>query len=142
MGCPDLTIWQLARHVGVITSSSCSVMAVRSGDHLRRRHEGYLRSDLLVATLRSNHEVNNSIAMSFCMPVSGRDPGPRCNVVTSSRVALVPTGLHAWELICVVRTLCLSHRSWKNPSTHEVQVSTSVALSAPFRAVKQKKNNR
>jgi hypothetical protein len=33
-------------------------MAVRSGNHLQRRHEGYLRSDLLVATLRSIREVN------------------------------------------------------------------------------------
>jgi hypothetical protein len=32
-------------------------MAVRSGDHLQRRHEGSLYSDLLAATLRSNREV-------------------------------------------------------------------------------------
>jgi hypothetical protein len=45
---------------GVIASPSCSVMAVRSDDHLRQRHEGYLHSDLLVATLRSNREVASS----------------------------------------------------------------------------------
>jgi hypothetical protein len=38
----------------VIASSSCSVMAVHSSGHLRRRQEGYLRSDLLAATFRSN----------------------------------------------------------------------------------------
>jgi hypothetical protein len=42
----------------VIASSLSSVMAVRSSDHLRRRHKGYLRSDLLAATLRSNREVD------------------------------------------------------------------------------------
>jgi hypothetical protein len=33
-------------------------MAARPGDDLRQRHEGYLRSDLLAATLRSNREAN------------------------------------------------------------------------------------
>jgi hypothetical protein len=33
-------------------------MEVRFGDHLQRRHGGYLRSDLLTATLRSNREAN------------------------------------------------------------------------------------
>jgi hypothetical protein len=33
-------------------------MVVRSSDHLQRRHKGYLRSDLLTATLRSNREVD------------------------------------------------------------------------------------
>jgi hypothetical protein len=28
-------------------------------DHLQRRHEGYVRSDLLAATLRSNREVDD-----------------------------------------------------------------------------------
>jgi hypothetical protein len=32
-------------------------MAVRSGDHLWQRHEGYLRSDLPAATLRSDREA-------------------------------------------------------------------------------------
>jgi hypothetical protein len=58
VGCPDLTILQLARQVGVIASSSRIVMAVRSGDHHQRRHEGYLRIDLLATSLRSNREVD------------------------------------------------------------------------------------
>jgi hypothetical protein len=42
VGYPDLTFSQLARQVGVIASSSCSAMIVHSGDHLQRRHEGFL----------------------------------------------------------------------------------------------------
>jgi hypothetical protein len=33
-------------------------MAVRSGDHLRRQDEGFLRSNLFPATLRFNREVD------------------------------------------------------------------------------------
>jgi hypothetical protein len=79
--------------------------------------------------------------MSFCMPVSGRDPGPRCNLVTSSRVALVPAGLHAWESIYTARTPCLSRRSWKNPSaTHEVQVGGR-ECSIPCSQTKEKQSS-
>jgi hypothetical protein len=67
MGCPDLTIWQLARQVGVIASSSCSVMAVRSGDQLRRQHEGSLRSNLLAATSNLS-SIGGRRAWNFLRP--------------------------------------------------------------------------
>jgi hypothetical protein len=42
----------------VIASSSCSMMAIHSGDRIRRRHEGYLCSDQLAVTHRSDCRVH------------------------------------------------------------------------------------
>jgi hypothetical protein len=49
-------------------------MTVRFGDHLRRRHEGYLRSNLLAATLRSNREVDVFVQQTAHQHFFGGNP--------------------------------------------------------------------
>jgi hypothetical protein len=49
-------------------------MVVRSGDHLRRRREGYLLSDLLAATHQSNREVNVFVLLTARQKFSASHP--------------------------------------------------------------------
>jgi hypothetical protein len=81
-------------------------MEVRFGDHLRRRHEGYLRSDLLAATLRSNRKVDVFVLRTthqkfFRFPHPPDECFDYINVVHTSRLAaglehLRVRGLRVW----------------------------------------------
>jgi hypothetical protein len=111
----------------VIASSSCSVMAVRSDDHLRQRHERYLHSDLLVATLRSNREVASSFYKRRVTIFSSTHHPTRHNFFhqpTTRRITM-PLEARPPGLLSVVRSsYCWTSCSWSSTPTNQPQDST------------------
>jgi hypothetical protein len=111
----------------VIASSSCSVMAVRSDDHLRQRHERYLHSDLLVATLRSNREVASSFYKRRVTIFSSTHHPTRHNFFhqpTTRRITMLLEARPPGLLSVVRSSYCWTSCSWSSTPTNQPQDST------------------
>jgi hypothetical protein len=94
-------------------------MVVRSGDDLRRRHEGYLCNDLLAATFRSNREVDVFVQRTTRQNFLGIRPPTRRDLSTRIGVhaAEFKIGGRPWVFACAAHSVCIRPPTRRDLST-------------------------